>query len=247
MNEKGSWTVVEATRGVRCKRGSSPPGESPTNLISHKRKIKHSHTYSRVSHLFTPIYTTRCNTFIPDRIHTRMVARKRRQGQDRRLRNYLRSQNGTDDPRALAQRCDQLREALRRVDTDIAQLTEREKDGIRRVDTESEEEAVTDGDGTSTTSTTSSTNTANHNLIADARRDQRTRLEDMRSELGEMLVVNERLYHRLVVPHHSRPRTDTYTSPQPLTAPPSIPLPTNASASPETSHSEQPSELPSAE
>ena len=121
-----------------------------------------------------------------------MVARKRRQGQARRLRNYLKSQNGTDDPRALLQRCEQLKKGLAQVEADLAQLTEREKDGLVEVKVDEEHDEDTKQQQQDRTRAT------NQNLIVQARHDQRTRLEEMRKELSEMLAVNERLYARLV-------------------------------------------------
>tara|TARA_Y100000766_G_scaffold183844_1_gene157822 strand:+ start:110 stop:700 length:591 start_codon:yes stop_codon:yes gene_type:complete len=156
-----------------------------------------------------------------------MVARKRRQGQARRLRNYLKSQNGTDDPHALLQRCDQLKKGLAQVEADLAQLTEREKDGLVEVKVDEEHEEDTEQQQKDRTRAT------NQNLIVQARHDQRTRLEEMRKDLSEMLAVNERLYARLV------PISDRADVP---VAPPTV-----VSESSETSHSSSPSVAPSVE
>ena len=105
-----------------------------------------------------------------------MVARKRKQGQARRLRKYLRDQTGTTDPQALGARVEQLNEAIARVDADLARLNEDEHAAKKE---DSSQDSERDAKARA--------------VVTESRARQRARLDDMRAELVAMVEVNRRI------------------------------------------------------
>ena len=110
-----------------------------------------------------------------------MVARKRKQGQARRLRKYLRDQTGTTDPQALQARVDQLNEAIARVDADLARLDEGENAAKKE---DSSQDSERDAKARA--------------IVAESRARQRARLDEMHGELVALVEVNARILKQLV-------------------------------------------------
>lgn len=110
-----------------------------------------------------------------------MSQRKRKQGQQRRLHKYLRSQTGTTEPQALLMREQALVEKMEAMDLQIQELT--------NILTERPVEVDASDSGESAASLLSQ---------------QRTHLDylhTMRNDLQETLRVNRRIHHALCRAH----------------------------------------------
>ena len=128
-----------------------------------------------------------------------MPARKRVQGQQRRLRKYLRTQAAAygNDPAALEAREQQLEASLAKLDADLAKLgreeaeavtkttetVEVDKDDDRPVVTDAEYEAYDEAD---------STRPSDAELV-EAKATQRRRLMQMREDMASLLTINRRI------------------------------------------------------
>lgn len=106
-----------------------------------------------------------------------MSQRKRKQGQQRRLIKYLRSQTGTTDPQALLMREQTLLEKLVAMDHQIQELTET-LDGVP-------DYAYDAGQS------------SEHKLLSQQRK-HLAYLKTMRKDVQENVDVNRRIYEGLV-------------------------------------------------
>lgn len=116
-----------------------------------------------------------------------MPARKRVQGQARHFRKYLQNQTGTNDPRALTQRCEQLETGLETVRADLAKLHEREADGLGP-------DAL--GPEPPTSDEAVHREWSNRRAVVEMREEQKRHLKKMLADLTEMHAVNRRLRDR---------------------------------------------------
>lgn len=118
-----------------------------------------------------------------------MPARKRVQGQQRRLRKYLRTQAAAygNDPAALEAREQQLEASLAKLDADLAKLGAEAVDDaddeaddrpmVPDAEYEADDEAERPSDAE----------------LAEAKATQRRRLTQMREDMASLLAVNRRI------------------------------------------------------
>ena len=109
-----------------------------------------------------------------------MPARKRIQGQQRRLRKYLRTQAQAyeQDPSILDEREKELERSLAKLDEDLAKLTNSDEVEPK---TESEEESTDDAPESE----------------SELKQTQIKRLTQMRSDMASLLAVNKRIRQSL--------------------------------------------------
>lgn len=115
-----------------------------------------------------------------------MPARKRVQGQQRRLRKYLRTQAAAygNDPAALEAREQQLEASLAKLDADLAKL------GAEAVD---DRPIVPDAEPDAEYEADDEAERPSDAELAEAKATQRRRLTQMREDMASLLAVNRRI------------------------------------------------------
>ena len=118
-----------------------------------------------------------------------MPARKRVQGQQRRLRKYLRTQAAAygNDPAALEAREQQLEASLTKLDADLAKLGAEAVDDA--VDDADDRPAVPDAEYEADDEAERPSDAE----LAEAKATQRRRLTQMREDMASLLAVNRRI------------------------------------------------------
>ena len=139
-----------------------------------------------------------------------MPARKRVQGQQRRLRKYLRTQAAAygNDPAALEAREQQLEASLAKLDADLAKLGERKGEKAETggtVEAAAEAEAgaddaedadrpmVPDAEPDAEYEADDEAERLSDAELAEAKATQRRRLTQMREDMASLLAVNRRI------------------------------------------------------
>ena len=128
-----------------------------------------------------------------------MPARKRVQGQQRRLRKYLRTQAAAygNDPAALEAREQQLEASLAKLDADLAKLGEGEA-AAETVD-DADDDAVDDrpmvpdAEPDAEYEADDEAERPSDAELAEAKATQRRRLTQMREDMASLLAVNRRI------------------------------------------------------
>ena len=122
-----------------------------------------------------------------------MPARKRVQGQQRRLRKYLRTQAAAygNDPAALEAREQQLEASLAKLDADLAKLGEGAVDDA--VDDVDDRPAVPDAEPDAEYEADDEAERPSDAELAEAKATQRRRLTQMREDMASLLAVNRRI------------------------------------------------------
>lgn len=128
-----------------------------------------------------------------------MPARKRVQGQQRRLRKYLRTQAAAygNDPAALEAREQQLEASLAKLDVDLAKLGEGEVAAVEAVD-DADDDAddrpiVPDAELDAEYEADDEAERPSDAELAEAKATQRRRLTQMREDMASLLAVNRRI------------------------------------------------------
>ena len=123
-----------------------------------------------------------------------MPARKRVQGQQRRLRKYLRTQAAAygNDPAALEAREQQLEASLAKLDADLAKLG---KGGAaaEAVDDADDRPIVPDAEPDAEYEADDEAERPSDAELAEAKATQRRRLTQMREDMASLLAVNRRI------------------------------------------------------
>lgn len=126
-----------------------------------------------------------------------MPARKRVQGQQRRLRKYLRTQAAAygNDPAALEAREQQLEASLAKLDADLAKLgAEAVDDAVDDADSDADERpAVPDAEPDAEYEADDEAERPSDAELAEAKATQRRRLTQMREDMASLLAVNRRI------------------------------------------------------
>ena len=123
-----------------------------------------------------------------------MPARKRVQGQQRRLRKYLRTQAAAygNDPAALEAREQQLEASLAKLDADLAKLGDEEA-AAEAVDDADDRPAVPDTEPDAEYEADDEAERPSDAELAEAKTTQRRRLTQMREDMASLLAVNQRI------------------------------------------------------
>ena len=126
-----------------------------------------------------------------------MPARKRVQGQQRRLRKYLRTQAAAygNDPAALEAREQQLEASLAKLDADLAKLggeaaAEAVDDAVADTD---DRPIVPDAEPDAEYEADDEAERPSDAELAEAKATQRRRLTQMREDMASLLAVNRRI------------------------------------------------------
>ena len=132
-----------------------------------------------------------------------MPARKRVQGQKRRLRKYLRTQAAAygNDPTALEAREKQLEASLAKLDADLAKLGDGEETKAQAVEEtvdDADEDAddrpmVPDSEPDVEYEADDEAERPSDAELAEAKATQRQRLTQMREDMASLLAVNRRI------------------------------------------------------
>lgn len=127
-----------------------------------------------------------------------MPARKRVQGQQRRLRKYLRTQAAAygNDPAALEAREQQLEASLAKLDADLAKLGEEEAAAEAvddAVDDADDRPKVPDAEPDTEYEADDEAERPSDAELAEAKATQRRRLTQMREDMASLLAVNRRI------------------------------------------------------
>lgn len=128
-----------------------------------------------------------------------MPARKRVQGQQRRLRKYLRTQAAAygNDPAALEAREQQLEASLAKLDADLAKLGEGEEAAVETVDDADDDvddrPIVPDAEPDAEYEADDEAERPSDAELAEAKATQRRRLTQMREDMASLLAVNRRI------------------------------------------------------
>ena len=122
-----------------------------------------------------------------------MPARKRVQGQQRRLRKYLRTQAAAygNDPAALEAREQQLEASLAKLDADLAKLGE--ETAAETVDDADDRPAVPDTEPDAEYEADDEAERPRDAELAEAKATQRRWLTQMREDMASLLAVNRRI------------------------------------------------------
>ena len=126
-----------------------------------------------------------------------MPARKRVQGQQRRLRKYLRTQAAAygNDPAALEAREQQLEASLAKLDADLAKLgAEAVNDAVDDADSDADERPIVpDAEPDAENEADDEAERPSDAELAEAKATQRRRLTQMREDMASLLAVNRRI------------------------------------------------------
>ena len=128
-----------------------------------------------------------------------MPARKRVQGQRRRLRKYLRTQAAAygNDPAALEAREQQLEASLAKLDADLAKLGEEEEVAAEAVDNADDDSddrpTVPDAEPDAEYEADDEAERPSDAVLAEAKATQRRRLTQTREDMASLLAVNQRI------------------------------------------------------
>ena len=126
-----------------------------------------------------------------------MPARKRVQGQQRRLRKYLRTQAAAygNDPAALEAREKQLEASLAKLDADLAKLgAEAVDDAVDDADDDADDRPnVPDAEPDAEYEADDEAERPSDAELAEAKATQRRRLTQMREDMASLLAVNRRI------------------------------------------------------
>ena len=126
-----------------------------------------------------------------------MPARKRVQGQQRRLRKYLRTQAAAygNDPAALEAREKQLEASLAKLDADLAKLgAEAVDDAVDDADDDADDRPnVPDAESDAEYEADDEAERPSDAELAEAKATQRRRLTQMREDMASLLAVNRRI------------------------------------------------------
>lgn len=128
-----------------------------------------------------------------------MPARKRVQGQQRRLRKYLRTQAAAygNDPAALEAREQQLEASLTKLDADLAKLGEGEAaaETVDDADDDAVDDrpSVPDAESDTEYEADDEAERPSDAELAEAKATQRRRLTQMREDMASLLAVNRRI------------------------------------------------------
>ena len=126
-----------------------------------------------------------------------MPARKRVQGQQRRLRKYLRTQAAAygNDPAALEAREQQLEASLAKLDADLAKLgAEAVNDAVDDADDDADDRPIVpDAEPDAEYEADDEAERPSDAELAEAKATQRQRLTQMREDMASLLAVNRRI------------------------------------------------------
>ena len=126
-----------------------------------------------------------------------MPARKRVQGQQRRLRKYLRTQAAAygNDPAALEAREKQLEASLAKLDADLAKLgAEAVDDAVDDADDDADDRPIVpDAESDAEYEADDEAERPSDAELAEAKATQRRRLTQMREDMASLLAVNRRI------------------------------------------------------
>lgn len=126
-----------------------------------------------------------------------MPARKRVQGQQRRLRKYLRTQAAAygNDPAALEAREQQLEASLTKLDADLAKLAgEAVDDAVDDADSDADDRPIVpDAEPDAEYEADDEAERPSDSELAEAKATQRRRLTQMREDMASLLAVNRRI------------------------------------------------------
>ena len=124
-----------------------------------------------------------------------MPARKRVQGQQRRLRKYLRTQAAAygNDPAALEAREKQLEASLAKLDADLAKLGEAAAETVDADDNADDLPIVPDAETDAEYEADDEAERPSDAELADAKATQRRRLMQMREDMASLLTINRRI------------------------------------------------------
>ena len=135
-----------------------------------------------------------------------MPARKRVQGQQRRLRKYLRTQVAAygNDPAALEAREKQLEASLAKLDADLAKLgAEAVDDAVDDADDDADDRPIVpdaddrpivpDAESDAEYEADDEAERPSDAELAEAKATQRSRLTQMREDMASLLAVNRRI------------------------------------------------------
>jgi len=127
-----------------------------------------------------------------------MPARKRVQGQQRRLRKYLRTQAAAygNDPAALEAREQQLEASLAKLDADLAKLgAEAAAETVDDADDDAVDDRpmVPDAEPDAEYEADDEAERPSDAELAEAKATQRRRLTQMREDMASLLAVNRRI------------------------------------------------------
>lgn len=126
-----------------------------------------------------------------------MPARKRVQGQQRRLRKYLRTQAAAygNDPPALEAREQRLEASLAKLDADLAKLgAEAVDDAVDDADSDADDRPIVpDAEPDVEYEADDEAERPSDAELAEAKATQRRRLTQMREDMASLLAVNRRI------------------------------------------------------